>query len=100
MRSQDTGLKGILIWTGVLTGLVAFVVWGMLPSLVWGGFAGIAIARAILGHPIGGALLVKILIVLCMMITLVLGLSAFVVGGAGVGAVADRLLARVVNRRS
>ena len=43
-------------FVGGVTGLVAFLFVGLLPSLVYGGYAGVALAAAILGAPIQGTM--------------------------------------------
>lgn len=82
-----------------MAGLVAFAVWGLMPSLVWGGFAGITMAHAILGHPIDGGILAKTMIVLGMLVMFVLWLLVFVGSGAGLGAMANKLVARFGGAR-
>jgi hypothetical protein len=71
---------------GAATGLALFLALGLLPSLLYGGYAGVMLAGAIAGTPVGPTFLAKALIVFGMVMG-VTGVGAlFTVGGAVVGA--------------
>ena len=67
-------------------GLLAFLTVALLPSIVYGGFAGAALAATILGEPIHGQLISKGLIVFGMMMGLLSTAGIFVVFGSAIGA--------------
>jgi hypothetical protein len=73
-----------LVGAGV--GLVAFLAVGLLPTLVYGGYAGVVLAAALSGAPVGPALGVRILIGLGMVLGVASVAALFTVGGAVVGA--------------
>jgi len=71
---------------GGVVGLVTFLVVGLLPSIVYGGFAGVALASAILGGPVGVSIFARTLVVLGMTIGLLGTAGIFVVLGGALGA--------------
>ena len=71
---------------GGILGLCAYLTIGLLPSIVYGGFAGVTLASSILGQTIVPGLAAKGLVVLGM-VTGLLGTAAlFVVIGSALGA--------------
>lgn len=66
---------------GGLVGLITFLVVGLLPALVYGGFAGVSLASVIFGNPLGTNLAGRI----------------FAVGGMAVGALGTGALFTVVG---
>jgi hypothetical protein len=73
-----------LIGAGV--GLAAFLALGLLPALLYGGYAGVLLAGGLFGTPVQATFLVRALIVFGMAMG-VAGVGAlFAVGGAVVGA--------------
>jgi hypothetical protein len=73
-----------LIGAGV--GLAVFLAVGLLPSLLYGGYAGVLLAGGIFGTPIEPTLLARALIVFGMVLGVVAVASLFAVAGAFVGA--------------
>ena len=71
---------------GGIVGLVTFLFVGLLPSIVYGGFAGVTLASAILGGPVEGNLLARGLVVFGMVIGLLATAGIFIVIGAALGA--------------
>jgi len=71
-------------WGGAL-GLVAFAFVGLMPSLVYGGFAGAILAAGILGHPVDAGLLARGIVAFGMLIGLLATAALFVVTGAASG---------------
>ncbi len=71
---------------GAAVGLALFLAVGLLPALVYGGYAGVMLAGAVTGTPVGATFLVRALIVVGMVVG-VTGVGAlFAAGGAVVGA--------------
>jgi hypothetical protein len=71
---------------GAAVGLALFLALGLLPALLYGGYAGVMLAAGISGTPVEATFLVRALIVFGMVMG-VTGVGAlFAVGGAVVGA--------------
>jgi hypothetical protein len=71
---------------GAAVGLALFLALGLLPALLYGGYAGVMLASGITGTPVAATFAVRALIVLGMVLG-VTGVGAlFTVGGAVVGA--------------
>ena len=71
---------------GAAVGLALFLALGLLPALLYGGYAGVLLASGIAGTPVQATFLVRALIVFGMVLG-VTGVGAlFAVGGAVVGA--------------
>jgi hypothetical protein len=80
---------------GAAVGLAVFLAIALLPSLLYGGYAGVLLAGGIVGTPVKATLLVRGLIVFGMVLG-VFGVGAlFAVGGAAVGAAASVLAGAV-----
>ncbi len=73
-----------LIGAGV--GLAVFLAIGLLPSLLYGGYAGVLLAGGFVGTPVQPTLFVRALIVFGMTMGVVGVGSLFAVGGAAIGA--------------
>lgn len=70
---------------GAGVGLAAFLALGLLPSLLYGGYAGVMLASALTGAPVQATFLVRGLVVLGMVVG-ALGVGAlFTIGGAVAG---------------
>jgi hypothetical protein len=78
-----------LIGAGV--GLALFLAVALLPSLLYGGYAGVLLAGGIFGTPLAATFLVRALIVFGMVLGVTAVASLFAVGGAFVGAVVGAL---------
>ena len=71
---------------GAAVGLTLFLAIALLPSLLYGGYAGVLLAGGIFGTPVKATLLVRALVVFGMVLS-VTGVGAlFAVGGAVAGA--------------
>lgn len=77
---------------GAGCGLVAFLALGLLPSMLYGGFAGLLLAGGVLGTPVQPTLLARAFVVGGMVLGVTSVASLFAVAGAAVGA-----LVRVVT---
>jgi len=73
-------------FAGGVVGLITFLAIGLLPSIVYGGFAGVTMASAILGGPVDGGALSRGLVVFGMVVGLLGTAGVFVVIGAALGA--------------
>jgi len=78
-----------LIGAGV--GLALFLAIALLPSLLYGGYAGVLLAGGIFGTPLEATFLARALIVFGMVLGVTAVASLFAVGGALVGAVVGAL---------
>ncbi len=78
---------------GAAVGLALFLVVGLLPSLVYGGYAGVLLAGGIFGTPIRATVLVRGLVVFGMVLGTVGVGSLFAVSGAALGAAVGALAA-------
>jgi len=71
---------------GAAVGLALFLALALLPSLLYGGYAGVLLAGGIVGTPVKATLLVRGLIVFGMVLGVVSVAALFAVGGAVAGA--------------
>jgi len=76
---------------GAAVGLALFLAIGLLPSLVYGGYAGVLLAGGIFGTPIQATFLVRALVVFGMVLGAVGVGSLFAVSGAVFGAAVGAL---------
>jgi len=80
---------------GSAVGLASFLALGLLPALLYGGYAGVLLAGGIFGTPLQATLLVRALIVFGMVLGVVGVGSLFAVGGAVAGAAVSVLTGAV-----
>jgi hypothetical protein len=71
---------------GSAVGLASFLALGLLPALLYGGYAGVLLAGGISGTPLQATLLVRALIVFGMVLGVAGVGGLFAVGGAAAGA--------------
>jgi hypothetical protein len=71
---------------GAAIGLVLFLALGLLPALLYGGYAGVMLAGGMFGTPVAATFLVRAIIVFGMVLGVTAVASLFVVGGAAAGA--------------
>ncbi len=76
---------------GAAAGLALFLAVALLPSLLYGGYAGVLLAGGIFGTPVRATLLVRALVVFGMVMGVVGVASLFAVSGAAVGAAVGAL---------
>jgi hypothetical protein len=77
---------------GAAIGLALFLALGLLPALLYGGYAGVMLAGGIFGTPVSATLAVRAVIVFGMVLGVTAVASLFVVGGAAAGAAAGALV--------
>ena len=82
---------------GGIIGLIAFLIVGLLPSLVYGGFAGAALAAGLLGHPVDASIMARGITIFGMVAGLLATGGVFVVVGAVAGSTVHAL-ARVTMK--
>jgi hypothetical protein len=80
---------------GAAVGLAVFLALGLLPSLLYGGYAGVLLAGGIFGTPVKATFLVRALIVFGMVLGVVGVGGLFAVGGAAAGAAVSTLAGAV-----
>ena len=85
MMKRERGYRSFAFGGG-LVGLVLFLAVGLLPSLVYGGYAGVVLAAAIVGHPIEAGLFERGMVVTGMVFGLFATGAVFVVVSSAVGA--------------
>lgn len=73
-------------FAGGVVGLVTFLAVGLLPSLVYGGYAGVALANALFGTPIHEHFLAQALVIFGMVVCLLSAAGLFVLLGASLSA--------------
>jgi hypothetical protein len=79
-----------LVGAGV--GLALFLAVALLPSLLYGGYAGVLLAGGIFGTPVKATLAVRALIVFGMVLGVTSVASLFAVAGAAAGAAVAKLV--------
>jgi hypothetical protein len=85
-----------LIGSGI--GLATFLAVGLLPAMMYGGYAGVLLAGGILGTPVQATLLARGLIVFGMMMGVVGVGSLFAVLGAAAGAAVGALTSATLKK--
>ncbi len=78
-----------LVGAGI--GLATFLAVALLPSLLYGGYAGVLLASGIFGAPVHATFWVRALVVLGMVLGVVGVGGLFTVGGAAIGAAVSAL---------
>lgn len=81
-----------LVGAGI--GLVVFLAVGLLPSILYGGYAGVLLASGLFGAPVGATFVVRALIVLGMVLGVTSVAALFAVAGAAAGAAVGALTSR------
>ncbi len=79
---------------GAAVGLALFLAIGLLPAMLYGGYAGVLLASGIFGTPFRPGLLVNALIVFGMVMGTVGIAGLFTTGGAVLGSAVDALTHR------
>ncbi len=85
---------------GAAVGLALFLAVALLPSLLYGGYAGVLLAGGIFGLPVKATLLVRALIVFGMVLGVVGVGALFAVGGAAACAAASVLAGAAGEREA
>lgn len=83
---------------GGFAGLLTYVVFGLMPSIVYGGFAGTVLAHGLVGHGQEGTL-AKVIVFFGMIVGGLSMSSIFVILGAVVGAAGFGLIHVLPERR-
>lgn len=78
----------IAAFAGGVVGLLAFLAVGLVPSLVYGGYAGVSLGVVLLGHPLGASLLARAVVAFGMLTGALATASLFIVWGATSGTLA------------
>jgi hypothetical protein len=80
MKRLETAQKGLYVGTG--SGLILFVLVGLLSGSLVGGMIGLKMAGAIFGAPLEGALVARVIVAVSMLAGVVASGLLFI-GGAG-----------------
>jgi hypothetical protein len=83
---------------GAVIGLAAFLAIALLPSLLYGGYAGVLLAGGIFGTPVEATFLARALIVFGMVLGVVAVGALFAVMGAAAGAAVGALTGQNVKK--
>jgi hypothetical protein len=83
---------------GAAVGLAAFLAVGLLPALVYGGYAGVMLAGAIFSTPVAATFAVRALVVFGMVAGAILVGGLFTVAGAAAGAAVAVLTGDAAHR--
>ncbi len=86
MHTENVMTRKSFTLIGAAVGLALFLAIALLPSLLYGGYAGVLLAGGIFGLPVKATLLVRGLIVFGMVLGVVGVGALFAVGGAATGA--------------
>jgi len=78
-----------LVGAGI--GLVVFLAVGLLPTILYGGYAGVLLASGLFGAPVGATFAVRALIVFGMVLGVTSVAALFAVAGAAAGAAVGAL---------
>ena len=84
---------------GAAVGLALFLAIALLPSLLYGGYAGVLLAGGIFGTPVNPTFWVRALIVFGMVLGVTGVASLFAVGGAALGAAFGALIGATPTAR-
>lgn len=85
-----------LVGAGI--GLVVFLAVGLLPTILYGGYAGVLLAGGLFGTPVSASFAVRALIVLGMVLGVTSVAALFAVVGAAAGAAVGVLTGGVSRR--
>jgi hypothetical protein len=94
----STGCK-TSAFAGGIVGLLTYLAVGLLPSIVYGGYAGVTLAGALMGTPVDASWLARGVVVFGMVIGLLATAALFVVVGAAVGAAVHSLIRSAMTTR-
>jgi hypothetical protein len=89
--------RNIATLTGAGVGMVIFLAVGLLPAMVYGGYAGLALAGGIFGTPVGPSLAARGLVLFGMILGVLGVASLFSVAGAAAGAAVAEIWVRLVR---
>ena len=82
---------------GAVIGFALFLGVGLLPAIMYGGYAGLLLAGGIFGTPVPATLLARGLVAFGMALGVFATAAVFAVAGAGAATVIGHLVARVVR---
>jgi hypothetical protein len=86
-------------FVGGIVGLVSYIAIGLLPSIVYGGFAGVTLAAALFGTPIDASWMARGVVAFGMVIGLLATAALFVVVGAALGAGVYSVAGDIAHRK-
>jgi len=86
--------------TGAAVGFVLFLVVGLLPALLYGGYAGLLLATGIFGAPVEASLLTRGLVMFGMALGVFGTAALFVVTGAAAGTALAAVVAQWYGERA
>jgi len=83
MKTRETAKKGLYV--GIGTGLVLFVLAGLLPGSLIGGVIGLKVITAVTGSPLGGEVLSRIVLAVSMLAGIMASAVTFIMGPGLIG---------------
>lgn len=96
LHRKDLSRGATASFVGGVAGLLGYLVVGLLPSLVYGGYAGVALGTALLGAPVDGSLAARAIVAFGMVAGVLATAGLFVVLGAVMGAAVHAILKSLV----
>ena len=87
-------------FVGGVAGLIGFLFVGLLPAMVYVGYAGVTLASALFGTPIDATLAARSVVLFGMVVGLLATASLFAVVGAALGAGAHAMADKVAPARA
>jgi hypothetical protein len=85
---------------GAVLGFALFLGVGLLPSLMYGGYAGLMLAGGIFGTPVPATLFARGLVAFGMLLGVFATAAVFAVGGAAAGSVIATLVAAATREEA
>ncbi len=95
-----TNSKKLPAVVGAGIGLAVFLSVALLPSVLYGGYAGVLLAGGLFGTPVAASLLARATIVFGMVLGVIAVGSLFALAGAAAGSAASALLPAVPEKKA
>ncbi len=96
---ERPGAYKVVTLLGGAVGIIAFLAYGLLPSLVCGGWAGVTLAATLFGTPIDASWMARGVLVVSMGVELLATAAGFAIIGAALGAGTYSLLQALVTKQ-
>jgi len=97
-QSTKSNSQRAFTFGGGVLGLLAYLAIGLLPSLVYGGYAGVSLSVALFGAPLDGSLISRSIVGFGMLVGVLSTAGLFVVLGAVLGVGLHTVLAPAAKK--
>ncbi len=91
MTTKTNSSRKTFALVGAGLGLSLFLAVALLPTLLYGGYAGVVLAAGVFGAPVAASGAVKALVIVGMVLAVAAVASLFAVAGAAAGVAVDAL---------